>query len=219
LADVIDERLNAVSDRHRNAGRTTGLALRVAAAIQAMTNALTELKEHWCQATTGQTPTGQAVAGQTVTGQNTTGQNTTGQAITWQSAAGPGTTGPGTAGPGTAGPGTAGPGTAGTTIGARGPQSRLGDQSRLRGQSPHGHHGYRPPAAMRRLIERTHPICAFPTCDRPAPGCDLDHTTPWHQGGPTCPCNMSPLCRRHHRLKQHPQWHLFQPWPGLGGTV
>jgi hypothetical protein len=68
---------------------------------------------------------------------------------------------------------------------------------------------------MRKLIERTHQVCAFPTCDRPAARCDLDHTIAWHRGGPTCPCNLSALCRRHHRLKQHPQWSLFQPWPGL----
>lgn len=79
----------------------------------------------------------------------------------------------------------------------------------------HGHQGYRPPAAMRRLVERTHRVCAFPACGRPAARCDLDHTLPWHQGGPTCACNLAALCRRHHRLKQHPQWHLFQPWPGL----
>jgi hypothetical protein len=75
--------------------------------------------------------------------------------------------------------------------------------------------GYRPPAGMRKLVERTHQVCAFPTCDRPAPRCDLDHTIAWHRDGPTCPCNLSALCRRHHRLKQHPQWCLFQPWPGL----
>jgi hypothetical protein len=142
LAKVIDERLNSVADRHRVSGRRTGLALRVTAAMQTMSSALAELKERWCQTTTGQD-------------------------------------------------------SAGVTTEA------------------HGHHGYRPPAGMRRLIERTYQVCAFPTCDCPAPRCDLDHTSAWHQGGPTCPCNMSALCRRHHRLKQHPQWRLFQPWPGL----
>ncbi|MCW2913638.1 MAG: endonuclease [Actinomycetia bacterium] len=142
LAKVIDERLTSVAGRHRTAGRRTGLALRVAAAMQTMSSALAELKERWCQTTTGQ------VCADLRTG-------------------------------------------------------------------VHGHDGYRPTAGMRRLIERTHQVCAFPTCDRPAPRCDLDHTIAWHQGGPTCPCNMSPLCRRHHRLKQHPQWRLFQPWPGL----
>ncbi|MBC6459051.1 HNH endonuclease signature motif containing protein [Actinomadura sp. HBU206391] len=79
----------------------------------------------------------------------------------------------------------------------------------------HGHRGYRPPAGMRRLIERRHPTCVFPTCNRQASRCDIDHTIPWHRGGLTCRCNLSPLCRRHHRLKQHPGWKLHQPWPGL----
>ncbi|MGH3389504.1 MAG: HNH endonuclease, partial [Actinomadura sp.] len=43
---------------------------------------------------------------------------------------------------------------------------------------------------------------------------DLDHTVPFHRGGPTCPCNLAPLCRGHHLLKQHPDWTLTQIWPG-----
>ncbi len=31
--------------------------------------------------------------------------------------------------------------------------------------------------------------------------CDLDHDRA-HPHGPTCPCNLGPLCRHHHRLKQ-----------------
>ncbi|MBC6465587.1 HNH endonuclease signature motif containing protein, partial [Actinomadura alba] len=69
------------------------------------------------------------------------------------------------------------------------------------GPGEHGHKGYRPPAGMRRLIERRHATCVFPTCNRQAGRCDIDHTIPWHKGGLTCRCNLSPLCRRHHRLK------------------
>ncbi|SFQ26906.1 protein of unknown function [Actinomadura madurae] len=78
----------------------------------------------------------------------------------------------------------------------------------------HGHSGYRPPAAMRRLIEARHATCVFPTCNRRSNRCDLDHTLPWGQGL-TCQCNLAPLCRRHHRTKQSPGWALTQPWPGL----
>ncbi|URM94719.1 hypothetical protein LUW76_10505 [Actinomadura madurae] len=46
----------------------------------------------------------------------------------------------------------------------------------------HGHSGYRPPAAMRRLIEARHETCVFPTCNRRSNRCDLDHTVPWGQG-------------------------------------
>jgi hypothetical protein len=79
----------------------------------------------------------------------------------------------------------------------------------------HGHHRYRPPAAMQALIERRHPTCVFPTCNRRSTACDVDHTKPYDQGGLTCKCNLAPLCRRHHQAKQHHRWRLYQPWPGL----
>lgn len=80
----------------------------------------------------------------------------------------------------------------------------------------HGHPGYRPPAALRRLIESRHATCVFPTCNRRSDCCDLDHTTAYGEGaGITCRCNLAPLCRRHHRTKQTPGWKLLQLWPGL----
>jgi uncharacterized protein DUF222 len=80
----------------------------------------------------------------------------------------------------------------------------------------HGRDGYRPSTAMRQLIEERHPRCVFPTCNQPSRRCDLDHTREYGTaGGSTCPCNLAPLCRRHHRLKQTPGWHLRQLWPGL----
>jgi hypothetical protein len=78
----------------------------------------------------------------------------------------------------------------------------------------HGHEGYRPTAALRRMVLARHTTCAFPTCNRRSDGCDLDHTVPWGHGT-TCQCNLAPLCRKHHRAKQTPGWELFQPWPGL----
>ena len=83
------------------------------------------------------------------------------------------------------------------------------------GNPVHGHHGYRPPAAMRRLVQARDGSSSFPGCDRPAAQCDLDHTIPHHVGGPTCPCNLAALCRSHHRLKQHPDWTLIRLWPGV----
>ncbi|MCW2918416.1 MAG: endonuclease [Actinomycetia bacterium] len=88
-------------------------------------------------------------------------------------------------------------------------------QPQGRDPGKHGHDGYRPPAAMQRLIEQRHPTCVFPTCNRRSTTCDMDHTKPYHQGGVTCRCNLSPLCRRHHQAKQHHRWTLYQPWPGL----
>ena len=60
--------------------------------------------------------------------------------------------------------------------------------------------------------------CVFPWCTRPARRlrpdehpCDNDHPVPYHQGGPTCSCQIAPLCRRHHRLKTHGGWTLPRP--------
>jgi hypothetical protein len=78
-------------------------------------------------------------------------------------------------------------------------------------QSP----GYVWPASLRHLIEIRQPTCAAPGCRRPAAACDIDHTIPFENGGPTCACNASPLCRRHHRCKQTPGWHLSQGPPGI----
>jgi hypothetical protein len=75
--------------------------------------------------------------------------------------------------------------------------------------------GYHPDNLLRRLVKVRQRTCAFPGCRRPAVACDDDHTVPYDQGGATCECNLAPLCRRHHRAKQTPGWHLAQPEPGL----
>lgn len=55
--------------------------------------------------------------------------------------------------------------------------------------------------------------CVFPWCARQARGCDADHIHPRARGGPTCTCNLAPLCRTHHRLKTHSPWtyHVLDP--------
>jgi hypothetical protein len=79
----------------------------------------------------------------------------------------------------------------------------------------HGADAYRAPARMRRLLEARDGTCRFPGCRRKAARCDADHTEPHHKGGVTCPCNLAILCRRHHRLKQRPEWQLIQVWHGV----
>ena len=74
--------------------------------------------------------------------------------------------------------------------------------------------GYRPSPTLRHLVKTRNRSCSFPGCRRPAVACDDDHTLPWHQGGRTCECNLSPLCRSHHRAKQAEGWQLTQPRPG-----
>ena len=57
-----------------------------------------------------------------------------------------------------------------------------------------------PDRIRRQVTERDH-HCVFPHCTKPAERCDLDHIEPHADGGATCPCNLAPLCRGHHRLK------------------
>ena len=74
--------------------------------------------------------------------------------------------------------------------------------------------GYVPPSALKHLIRVRQRTCSYTGCRRPAVRCDLDHTVPYDQGGRTCECNLAPACRRHHRAKQVPGWHLEQRRPG-----
>ncbi|NPC98297.1 HNH endonuclease signature motif containing protein [Nocardioides sp. zg-DK7169] len=71
------------------------------------------------------------------------------------------------------------------------------------------HHHTDAYAVPDRLSEQTRlsqPSCAFPWCERPARRCDTDHVVAHGSGGPTCSCNLAPLCRRHHRAKTHTGW-------------
>lgn len=82
-----------------------------------------------------------------------------------------------------------------------------------------GTRGYRPTAALARLVRARQPECAFPGCRRDATGCDLDHITAY-PAGPTSPENLQPLCRRHHRLKTHAGWSPgAQGWTSPAGVT
>ncbi|NYG56070.1 HNH endonuclease signature motif containing protein [Nocardioides perillae] len=67
---------------------------------------------------------------------------------------------------------------------------------------------YEVPRRLARQTALTHLACVFPWCGRAARRCDHDHVIPYDPtdpdtGGPTCSCNIAPLCRPHHRLKTH----------------
>ncbi len=47
--------------------------------------------------------------------------------------------------------------------------------------------------------------CRAPSCDAPVWRCDADHDVPWPHG-PTCECNLTTFCRRHHNAKTHGGW-------------
>jgi hypothetical protein len=74
---------------------------------------------------------------------------------------------------------------------------------------------YRPSPLIREYVIARDLTCRFPYCGQPAWRGDLDHTHPWHKGGRTCRCNLGPLCRFHHILKQLLGWTLTQPRPGV----
>lgn len=78
-----------------------------------------------------------------------------------------------------------------------------------------GEHRYRPSAALDRYVRARDRHCQFPTCRQPAHRGDLDHIVPFPLG-PTTADNLTALCRRHHRLKQHPGWALAR---GPDGTL
>ena len=86
-----------------------------------------------------------------------------------------------------------------------------------RGPCPHARAeiGYHPSRGLTHLIRARSATCTAPGCSRPAARCDLDHTRAFDQGGPTCECNLAPLCRHHHRCKQAEGWRLEQPEPGV----
>jgi hypothetical protein len=73
---------------------------------------------------------------------------------------------------------------------------------------------YLPPPDLAEHVIVRDQTCRFPTCSRPAEGCDLDHSTPFEQGGTTSAANLGPLHRGHHNDKTHHRWRLQQPEPG-----
>ncbi len=74
---------------------------------------------------------------------------------------------------------------------------------------------YRIPPSLWHLIQTRNQRCTAPGCRMPAAKCDDDHTVPYEKGGRSCECNLGPLCRHHHRVKQLQGWRLEQPEPGV----
>jgi hypothetical protein len=71
----------------------------------------------------------------------------------------------------------------------------------------------RPTASQRRLIEAAYETCVFPGCRVPAADCDLDHRTPWSQGGTTTAENLAPMCRHDHIVVKHRIGWTYQRLP------
>ncbi len=69
-----------------------------------------------------------------------------------------------------------------------------------------GRKSYRPSQYLVDFLLARDRTCRFPGCRYPAHRSDIDHVTPWDDGGKTTPENLGALCRRHHRLKTHGGW-------------
>ena len=66
--------------------------------------------------------------------------------------------------------------------------------------------GYTPSAALAAFVRARDLTCRWPGCDHPAMHCDLDHTIPHAQGGPTHAANLKCYCRTHHLVKTFWGW-------------
>jgi hypothetical protein len=66
--------------------------------------------------------------------------------------------------------------------------------------------GYTPSKALADFVRCRDLTCRWPGCDRPAVGCDLDHTIPYAQGGATHASNLKCYCRTHHLVKTFWGW-------------
>ncbi|MFV8319123.1 HNH endonuclease signature motif containing protein [Mycobacterium sp. 23] len=65
---------------------------------------------------------------------------------------------------------------------------------------------YHPSPALADFVRARDLTCRWPGCDVPATHCDLDHTIPWAQGGPTHAGNIKCYCRTHHLMKTFWGW-------------
>jgi Domain of unknown function (DUF222) len=68
-----------------------------------------------------------------------------------------------------------------------------------------GRQRYTPPPDLADHVIARDQTCRFPTCTRPAAGCDLDHTTPIEQGGSTSAGNLGPVHRGHPQRQDPPR--------------
>jgi len=66
--------------------------------------------------------------------------------------------------------------------------------------------GYLPSKALADFVRCRDLTCRWPGCDQPAFNCDVDHTIPYAEGGPTHASNLKCYCRAHHLVKTFWGW-------------
>ncbi len=75
-----------------------------------------------------------------------------------------------------------------------------------------GHSSYKPSEPLARYVKTRDSTCIFPSCNRAARHCDIDHRIPFRpddpSGGRTDRDNLNVGCRNHHTGKHHGRWKL-----------
>ncbi len=66
--------------------------------------------------------------------------------------------------------------------------------------------GYVPSRKLADFVRCRDLTCRWPGCDHPAFDCDIDHTVPYADGGPTHASNLKCYCRTHHLVKTFWGW-------------
>ncbi|MGF2945531.1 HNH endonuclease signature motif containing protein [Mycobacterium sp. Lab-001] len=66
--------------------------------------------------------------------------------------------------------------------------------------------GYVPSMALADFVRCRDLTCRWPGCERPSFDCELDHTIPYAQGGPTHAANLKCYCKTHHLVKTFLGW-------------
>lgn len=75
---------------------------------------------------------------------------------------------------------------------------------------------YKPPKDLQDWVRVRDKTCRHPGCNRAAVRCEIDHTTPWSQGGETRAGNLGAFCKKHHAFKSLGFWKHRQP---VDGTI
>jgi hypothetical protein len=74
---------------------------------------------------------------------------------------------------------------------------------------------YEASARLKNQVDLRDLVCIFPFCARKAHRCDHDHRVDHDHNGPTCSCNIAPICRSHHRAKTTGGWSYVTVEPGV----
>lgn len=78
-----------------------------------------------------------------------------------------------------------------------------------------GRQRYRPPADLAELVRARDRTCTRPGCGASARACEIDHTIPFHLGGPTAESNLGALCPADHGMKTVGGFRVTQVEPGI----